>query len=143
MAGTPIVSEFHDVVGTDISFAVSSRRPSMWKPTLANAVAHRANFRKAQLALIGAILAAGKRTVTPAVRVMGLGHHAISPCTTSFSTVQLVVAQYQWRPFDHADSIPGSEHRSFGLRHQRDHGASPRQANIRTSSRQVIHFTRA
>ena len=76
MAGTPIVSEFHDVVGTDISFAVSSRRPSMWKPTLANAVAHRANFRKAQLGLIGAILAAGKRTVTPALRVMGLGHHA-------------------------------------------------------------------
>jgi|GEM_PF-1654701 len=76
MAGTPIVSEFHDVVGTDISFAVSSRRPSMWKPTLANAVAHRANFRKAQLVLIGAILAAGKRTVTPALRVMGLGHHA-------------------------------------------------------------------
>ena len=51
MAGTPIVSEFHDVVGADISFAVSSRRPSMWKLTLANAVAHRANFKKAQLAL--------------------------------------------------------------------------------------------
>ena len=76
MAGTPVVSEFHDVVGADISFAVSSRRPSMWKPTLDNAVAHRVNFRKAQLVLIGAILAAGKRTVTPALRVMGLGHHA-------------------------------------------------------------------
>ena len=105
----------------------------MWKPTLANAVAHRANFRKAQLGLIGAILAAVKRTVTPAVRVMGLGHHAISPCTTTFSTVQLVVAQCQWRPFDHADARPGSVHRSFGLRHRRDHGASPRQADLRTS----------
>ena len=32
----------------------------------------------------------------------------ISPCATKFSTVQLVVAQCQWRPFDHADAIPGS-----------------------------------
>ena len=85
MAGTPIVSEFHDVVGANISFAVSSRRPSMWKPTLANAVAHRANFRKAQLGLIGAILAAGKRTVTPALRVSGvlltMLMRDLAPCT--------------------------------------------------------------
>ena len=76
MAGPPIVSEFHDVVGADISFAVSSRRPSMWKLALADAVARRANVKEAQLALIDAILTAGKRTVTPALRVMGLGHHA-------------------------------------------------------------------
>ena len=64
------------MVGAYISFAGSSRRPSIWKPTLDNAVAHRANFRKAQLVLVGAIPVEGKRIVTPALRVMGLGHHA-------------------------------------------------------------------
>ena len=37
---------------------------------------HPATFRKAQLMLIGAILAPGKRTVTSVLRVMGLGHQA-------------------------------------------------------------------
>jgi len=36
---------------------------------------HPATWRKAQLMLIGAILALGKRTVTSVPRVMGLGHH--------------------------------------------------------------------
>jgi len=66
------------VVGAYISFAGSSRRPSIWKPTLDNAVAHRANFRKAQLVLVGAIPVEGKRIVTPALRVMGLYHHVLN-----------------------------------------------------------------
>ena len=84
---------------------------------------------KAQILLVGAILAPGQRTVAAALRVMGRSDHR------DYARYHEVLNRAVWSPRQAAripvaaNPAPGSRRWPVGLRHRRNPGTAPRPQN--------------
>ena len=67
-------------------------------------------WRKAQLLAMGAILSPGKRTVSSALNILGIGQHG------DFAVYHHVLNRAQWSPLQ-LSRAPWFVHRAVGVRH--------------------------